>query len=264
MTQVPFTFAVAVMARTTARAWSVVEALLGLTLRSVLGQTDQEFRVLLAGHDRPGCLPRDQRIEFHEVDWRVEAPGPHNDDGGRKKHLLNDVVLKRGGGYLMWLDADDWVDRRTVEITRAAMGERIGGVITTGLAIDIQTLKAAALPDGRIFGSDFHRVCGSSTIARLRPEDADPLRRDPFTHLRSHHRWIEEAEARGAELARLSLTGGYLINTSENHSDLYGPHVDWRRGFTRAVNRFGAVLDGATLDGFGLNMDHLAGAQPRA
>src|SRR5690606_10815211 len=105
----PFTFGIALIPRASARNWRLVEALLDLTLASVRAQTDPNFRVVLVGHDRPGRLPRDPRFAFLEADWPVEAPGPDNADSGRKRYLINEFVLARGGGYLMFLDADDWV-----------------------------------------------------------------------------------------------------------------------------------------------------------
>jgi hypothetical protein len=229
----------------------LAQALLQLTLTSLRAQTVGDFRVLVAGHDRP-ALPPDPRIEFIAVDWPVEPPGPHNDDSGRKKHLLSERVLARGGGLMMIVDADDWVDRRTVAVSRALLaGGAHGGLITRGEVVDIETGNAAPLPHPAIFG-DFHRVCGTSTVVRLRPDADDPLERDPFAVLRSHHAWLERAGEVGAELVRLPLEAAYLVGTSINHSDLHGPHADWRRGFRAAVNAHGRPLDRALLARFGL------------
>jgi len=135
--------------------------------------------------------------------------------------------------------------------------------VETGLAVDFRTLRAAALPDARIFADAFYRVCGSSTVAHLRPDAADPVRRDPFTALRSHHRWAEAADELGVRLARLPVQGAYLINTSENHSDRHGPHATWRRGFTAAVNRHGRPLDTLLAGRFGLELNRVRAASER-
>jgi hypothetical protein len=116
----PFTFGMAFVPRATARNWPLAQALLGLTLTSIRAQTDPDFRVVILGHDRPATLPDDDpRVEFLEADWPAEAPGPHNADSGRKKHAINDLLLARGGGLLMFVDADDWVDRDLVATARA-------------------------------------------------------------------------------------------------------------------------------------------------
>lgn len=249
----PFTFAVALTPRMNAGNWALIEALLGLTLASALAQTDPEFRVLIAGHERPR-LPADPRLEFLAVPWSPEPPGPYNDDSGRKKHWLADRVLERGGGLFMVLDADDWVDRRLVEAARAVLRpDEVGGLIGAGLVADLRTLRAAPLPDPDVSDLAFHRFCGSSGLVRLRPDAADPLRRNPFEVLRSHHRWVEAAAEHGAALAALPVSGVYVINTSENHSEVHGPYAGWRRSFTARVNRAGRALDEATLARYGLD-----------
>ena len=85
---------------------------------SVRAQSAPDFRIVIAGHDRPRTGVRDPRLSFLEVDWPVQEPGPDNADSGRKKRALEDFVLAQGGGLLMLLDADDWVDLRVVEAAR--------------------------------------------------------------------------------------------------------------------------------------------------
>ncbi|HYZ33591.1 MAG TPA: hypothetical protein VE684_15075 [Crenalkalicoccus sp.] len=262
----PFTFGIALAPRAAARNWPLVEALLDLTLASVRAQTDQDFRVDIAGHDRPRTtMDGDPRLSFHEASWPVQEPGPHNDDGGRKKHAISDLVLGRGGGLLMILDADDWVDIRLVETARAMVAagrDCVGAVITTGFATDFRSLRAVPVPHPRVYRGWFHRVCGSSIIARLRPGEADPLRRDPLDLLRSHHRWIEAAREHRVQLVRLPVAGNYVINTSENHSEIHGPHAAWR-WFTARVNREGRMMDAALASRFGLGLDRIHAASAR-
>lgn len=260
----PFTFGIALIPRASAQNWRLVEALLDLTLTSVRAQTDQDFQVVIAGHDRPRTIPSGPRFTFFEVDWPVQEPGPHNADSGRKKHAISDFVLERGGGLLMLLDADDWVDVRLVETARALLGQdQIGALIDSGRITDLQTLRAAGLPHPFIFEGEFHRLCGSSSIARLRPDAADPLRRDPCNVLRSHHEWVESAQEHGAELVRLPVSGSYVINTSENHSEVHGPLAAWRRTLTASVNREGQPVDGALAARFGLGLDQIRAVSDR-
>ena len=248
----PFTFAVALTPRANARDWGRVEALLDLTLASLRAQTDPDWRALVAVHERPRLSVADRRIEFVDVAWPVAPPGPHNDDSGRKKHLLSDIARDRGGGHFMVLDADDWVDRGLVAAARATIGaDHVGGLIEEGFAVDLRTLRAAPLPHPELEGLPFHRFCGSCGVALIRPAASTEIRRDPFAVLRSHHRWVEVAAEHGEGLARLPVSGAYLVNTGENHSDVHGPHADWRRGFIARVNAVGRDLDGATAARFG-------------
>jgi hypothetical protein len=260
----PFTFGIALIPRASAQNWPLVEALLDLTLSSVRAQRDPDFRVVIAGHDRPRSLPADPRVAFLEVDWPAQDPGPHNADSGRKKHAISEFVLDRGGGLLMLLDADDWVDIHLVEAARTRIGQdHVGGLIDRGLITDFRTLRAATLPHPHVFDGEFHRICGSSSIARLRPEEPDPLWRDPCTALRSHHEWVEAAQAHGAGLARLAVSGNYLVNTSENHSEVHGPYAAWRQSLTACVNREGHAIDGRAAARFGLSLDHVRAASSR-
>lgn len=261
----PFMFGIPLLPRACARHWPRIEALLDLTLTSVLAQTDQDFRIIIAGHDRPQALPDDARIAFVKADWPAEAIRADNRDRGRKTHAINRMVREGGGGLLMFLDADDWVDVRLVEAARSMIGpDHIGGLIDTGFAADFQTLRAAPLPDPCVFAGAFHRVCGSSAVLQLRPGDPDPFRGDPYRALHEHHRLVETAAAHGAELVRLPVSGSYVINTSDNHSEIHGPYTAWRRAFTEAVNRVGFPIDAAFATRFGLGLDHLRAASQQS
>ncbi|MBA2492283.1 MAG: hypothetical protein ACR2KU_05350 [Gammaproteobacteria bacterium] len=73
--------------------------------------------------------------------------------------------------------------------------------------------------------------------------------------LHEHYRWVEVASERSAELVRLPLSGNYMINTSENHSEVHGPYADWRRTFTDDVGREGNAIDDAFLARVGLRLE---------
>lgn len=250
---ISFTFGIALIARHHARDWQIVESLLQLTLDSVLAQTDQDFQVVIAGHDRPRVMPDDARFEFLKADWPAEGPDEHNSDGGMKKYRIGEYLLERGGGLLMLLDADDWVDRQLVALARAWIRrEHVGGLIEDGYATDIRTLKTLRLPHRGAFDIGFHRICGSSVIGCLDPKAAEAVRRDPCYTLGSHHQWLEAAASQGVTLARLPAVGNYLINTSENHSEHHGPYGDWRRELSARVRALGSRISGEALSAFGL------------
>jgi hypothetical protein len=256
--RIPFTFGIPLMPRASARDWSLIGALLELTLSSVLAQTDQDFRVIVAGHDCPDILSSDTRIRFLKADWPVEAIRSDNLDRGRKTQAINDFVLQSGGGLLMFLDADDWVDVTLVEAARSLVGPYdVVALIESGFATDFQSLRAAVLPDRRVFAGEFHRICGSSAVLQLRAGDSDGLRRDPYQALHEHYRLMEVAEIHGTEPLHLPVLGSYTINTSENHSEAHGPYAEWRRDFVEAVNRFGAPIDAAFAARFGLKLEHI-------
>ena len=89
---------------------------------------------------------------------------------------------------------------------------------------------------------------------RLRPEAADPFRRNPLRELRVHSRWAEGAEARGAPLGRIGAQAAYLVNTGQNNSETIGPHADWKAGVVREVNRLGRAMTEADAARWGLTL----------
>ncbi|MFO7566022.1 MAG: glycosyltransferase family A protein [Enhygromyxa sp.] len=256
MARTPFSFGIPLIGRAVADDWPLVEALLELTLASVAAQTQQDFQVIVAGHDRPEVLPRDDpRFTFVQAPWPVEAVRSDNLDGGRKKFAISELVRERGGGLLMFLDADDWVDTQLVEATRAVIDERhVVAVIEGGYAVGLRGLEAVQLPHPEVFDGQFHQVCGSSVVLQLWPDDPDSLRRDPYAVLHEHHRCLEVASEHGLEVARVPAVGAYLVDTSVNHSELHGPFARWRREFNEGVRRAGRPVDEAFAARFGLSL----------
>ena len=258
-----FTFGIPLIARSCAPDWRRVGDLLELTLRSVLAQSDGDFTLLLAGHDAPESwtdLTRgDPRFRFLRADWNPERPTTRNDDGGCKKWMIKEHVREAGGGLLMYLDADDLIDRHLVETARARMRpDDVGAVVNGGIMLDFKSLRAVRLPHPRVYDGHFLELCGSSTIGRVEPASPDPVRRDPHEALGSHHAWPEAAAASGVALARLPVQGAYLVNTAQNHSELHGPFAEWRRELNDAVAREGTPLDRQTAACFGIDLDLLA------
>ena len=253
----PFTFGIPLVARSVAADWQLVESLLTLTLGSLAGQGDHDFRVIVAGHDRP-AIEAAVAFDFLRADWPVEAVRADNLDRGRKVQAINEAVLAGGGGLLMILDADDWVDTRLVATARATIApDEIGAVIERGFAVDFRNGRALPIPN-EVFAGGFDRLCGSSVVARIDPLGRDALHRDPYAVLHEHYRFVELAREHGATCRRLDVDGAYVVNTAANHSELHGPFAEWRRSFNDAVARDGFPADDLFLSRFGLCARDLA------
>lgn len=238
----PFIFGVPLIPRAGAQDWEQVTKLLTATLKSVLAQEDTDFRLILAAHDVPDCWEElalgDERFSVFRADWPPARPTMANDDAGAKKWHIRDLARAEGGGLLMYLDADDLVDRRLVATARQQIDQdTLAGVVARGFAIDFQTCLAAPLPGPGILNCSFDEVCGSSTVGRL--SNSFP---DPFDELGSHHLWRRNAEIKGLPLKALNVIGGYVVNTEENHSERHGQFTKWRRSLNEAVNACGAFL----------------------
>lgn len=268
MSRERFVFGVPLIARSAAADWRRVDDLLEMTLRSVLAQTASDFTLFMAGHDAPESWSRltrgDRRFRFLRADWDPATPTRANDDGGAKKHMIKQVVRRSGGGLLMFLDADDLIDCRVVDTARSTLSRRhVGGIVAQGIVLDLQTLNAISLPDPRVYQGGFVELCGSSTVARIEPDSPDPVRRDPNEALGSHHRWPEAASLAGVPVARLAVSGAYIVNTEQNHSETHGPHAGWRRDLNAAVAREGRPLDAEAAAGLGVGLDLLRAKSAR-
>ena len=254
----PFTFGIPLVARSAAADWDLVQSLLDLTLLSLAAQRDRAFRVIVAGHDRPrvrAALP----FDFLRVEWPAEAVRADNLDSGRKKQRVNEAVLADGGGLLMFLDADDWVDTRLVAAARAAIAPgRIGAVIERGYAVDPRGGRALPIPRAGVFDDGFDRLCGSSVVARLDPDGRDALHRDPYAVLHEHYRFADLVRGQGGLCRPLDVVGAYVVNTSANHSEMHGPYAQWRRSFNGAIAREGLAADDRFLSRFGLDQAMVA------
>lgn len=164
-----------------------------------------------------------------------------------------ETVLACGGGLLMVLDADDWIDTRLVAIARATILQgQIGAVIERGYAIDAHGGRALPIPHAA-FDRSFDRLRGSSVVARLDASSHDPRHRDPYAVLHEHYRFADLAREHGALCRRLDVDGAYVINTSANHSEMHGPYAAWRRSFNEGIARDGLPADDHFLPRFGLD-----------
>jgi hypothetical protein len=59
------------------------------------------------------------------------------------------------------------------------------------------------------------------------------------------------------------VSGSYVVNTSENHSEVHGPHAAWRRSFAERINLAGATLDGRLAARYGLGLEQIRAASER-
>ncbi|MAX01229.1 MAG: hypothetical protein CMN72_16640 [Sphingomonas sp.] len=239
-----FYFGIPLISAAAANDWQRVNQLLRDTLHSVQAQEDGNFRVIIVGDDAPigwrEGFGQDERFVFVAANAARSAPTGANDDAGVKRWMIRKWVKDAGGGLLMLLDADDLVDRATVRMARERMrGDVRAAVIGKGVAIDWVSGYALELPHAEVYEGAFHTLCGSSTIARIAPND------DPFDALGSHHRWPENAAEQEIDLIRLPLWGGYRVNSDQNHSETHGPYAAWRQWFNRAVVEHGAPLSPA-------------------
>ena len=214
-----FSFAIPLRSRATARDWSRVCQLLDHTLQSVLRQDDGDFAILLACHDVPD-IPAiaDPRVTLLQTD----RPVPTNfaeqmKDKGQKKRICTAAFRKLGGGYLMFLDADDMVSRRLVRFVRGRPPSA-GYIITEGYHYDSKTRHYHRL-------AAFDKRCGSCAVFHFSPDDLPDGVDDPRVALsdqfRSHVEWRAVAQKLGRTLEPLGFPAAvHVVETAENASDI--------------------------------------------
>jgi hypothetical protein len=208
-----------------AAEWGHVGRMLSATLRSIYAQTDAAFRIVICGERMPPIdVVPDFRLEYlaaGSID--VRDCNTANEDKIRKLGTIALRSVRRGGGYFMPLDMDDFISVATVAFIRANPDPN-GYLVDQGYALDAATNMIAPLPDQRYHKGPFHLICGSSAIVRLTPGDL--IRRaggatSRFQRLfaAGHMSVAREATAEGRPLRPLPFQAAvYVLNHGLNLS----------------------------------------------
>jgi glycosyltransferase involved in cell wall biosynthesis len=171
-------FGINLISRSAAHDWETTAMLLRNTLRSITGQTDDRWLVQIVGHECPEIPElKDPRVCFMEL----QKPPPKDSSKFRgdkmaKRHCLGLRLKEIGGGYLMQIDADDWVRHDLVQ-TVLGGGFPHGAVASTGFAYDFKNGLLAPVPG--VWQHKLNHVCGSCCIVRYEPSDLPGLEDAP-------------------------------------------------------------------------------------
>lgn len=220
-------FAIPLSAKKDEEQWARVNELLDLTIGSVQNQASRNFTVLICGHDAPLHLEKYDStcVEFLPANFaKPTSVAEARRDKGRKRRAIATEVRRRGGGYFMYLDADDLVHRDLVQaVTDDNNG--IGYLITRGYALDFGNRLLAEVPG--VWNKKFDQVCGSSGIVLYEQSDLpstgypDPV--DPsllFFQIKNHTQFGSFEIRNGQKLAALDFPAAvYSVNNSINLSN---------------------------------------------
>ncbi|WP_375385843.1 hypothetical protein [uncultured Microbacterium sp.] len=213
-------------------SYSRVENLLEDTLRSVAGQVDQDFVVIVVGNRAPS-FPLPERTVFVPVDFPAPAPptGPRTArapfvwDKGTKIGVGLIAARSYSPDFVMIFDADDFVSRRLSGFVKDH-ADCQGWVIEKGWMYSGSRGVFRMIPR-------FNRTCGTSFIL---PFDAYSVPSDVgvgadqqtiaaaygellFNIMGAHRDAVEWHEAHGRNLQVLPFRGAvYHVDTGENHS----------------------------------------------
>ena len=176
-------FAICLKSKRLSSDWDALSDMLSATLRSILASSDERFRVVVAGHEKPDIEAfNDPRVDFIEAPFPVpEQPSGH--DRWKKRVLIGAWLRKRTRERVrvMFLDADDLVHKQLV---RAALrsSPRVSLIVDKGYRFDMR--NGALQPIGK-----FDRRCGSCFIPAFARDELPRNWRDrgsAFAKFRTH------------------------------------------------------------------------------
>jgi len=219
-------FCIPLMARARANDWRTVCRHLDATLASIYQQTDPNWRILVVGSDAPDLTVKvDQRFEF--LSARTMQAGEGRDagrrDSGYKRWLGKREVAERGGGFLMFCDADDLIERSVVAFVRRT-NHPFGYIVGRGLLYDAARGRASPLPMKSALTRSFDQHCGTCGVFRVAGVDPNGVDASDFhviTGHQGHPAYRSNMYLAGRPLMELPFMAvGYVRFTTENLSDL--------------------------------------------
>lgn len=152
-------FAISLKSKRVARNWETVIKQFGKTLRSILNNTHQNFKIIVAGHEKPDI----KELNNNKVTWiGVNFPisrskvGMSTDKMNKRKAIAQYLSAEGFSGYFMPLDADDWVHYRLVEfINKTPFTKAI--IFNKGIMSNLMKNEIWMI-------SNFYKHCGSCSI----------------------------------------------------------------------------------------------------
>lgn len=172
-------FAISLKSKTAATDWNVVQKNLSNTLKSIIRNTDQNYRIIVAGHKKPNI----NELKHEKVTWlTVKFTPPTNPKGFtrdkmRKRRVIGTYLRKIGfSGYFMPLDADDWIHHRFVEYIRAQP-------FTPAFILDYGFFSNIRKNEIWLM-KEFYKRCGSSAVFYFSSEDFPKDTKDKLTPFR--------------------------------------------------------------------------------
>ena len=165
-------FGLPLIGRRLARDWDLVTHQLSATLGSLCQQSAADFHIIVACTDEPE-LPAaaDRRLEL------LACPGrPDNnlkamrEDIRRKRFAIARRARELGGGYLMFVDADDLVSSGLVAFIEQHPHPH-GYILAEGYVFDPTTGSIAPYPIPGFERWPLDRICGTSAIVRFSADE---------------------------------------------------------------------------------------------
>lgn len=211
-------FGIPLISRGAANSWDAATRLFNNTLASIYNQSNDQFRVLVACHDIPVIEPQYAiKTKFIQVQRPIPQTSDEKmQDKTAKKLVLGCHLRSLGGGYLMFLDADDLVHRDLVDYALTQQHPH-GYVLKRGYELNVRQRKVRPL-------RQLDKYCGSCAIINFQPQDLprSPQDQHPgcyFLKFKAHSTWEKVAAEHNRHLAKVPFEAAvYVRNTGQNHS----------------------------------------------
>ncbi|MFE4124257.1 hypothetical protein [Priestia sp. YIM B13486] len=159
-------FGISLKSKKVSRNWNKVQKNLSNTLKSIFRNTDQHFRVIIAGHNKPNIKElKDKRVKWLPVKFSSPtSPKGFSRDKMRKRKIIGEYLHKIGfSGYFMAVDADDWIHHRFVEYIRSQPFSN-AFILEKGLITNIGRKEIWET-------SDFYKKCGTNALFYFSKKD---------------------------------------------------------------------------------------------
>jgi hypothetical protein len=230
-----FGFGVPLKSKIVSKDWRTVERVFARTLRSLIGQTLPDIKIMVACHDVPDVAElNDHRVEVIRAEYDEPLyPAELMIDKHKKRELIAARWHALGGGYLMYVDADDLVSSRLAAYVLAQTPCR-GFYLKNGYDLNEATNKLNLSPR-------FYKICGTNCVINWA---ADELPAVPFQ--RRHVLFRDTVAVGNAGTRQLFLQRGeplqavpfpaavYVRSHGDNATDVL--HTEsWRRRLIRAI-----------------------------
>ncbi len=205
-------------------------ALLRTTVASLLRQTDPNFQIWIAAEETLPLGFRDPRIH-----WLHSPPQARGWKDMRWRQTRIAAQLRNaGGGWLMFVDADDLVSRRVVRHVRSHRERADGFLARVGWEYDCRAMRIRLAPR-------FWNMCGTSLAIRWRPEElpespsSEPCDEYILT-ARNHSFWPAGCRDRGKVMRAFPFPPAvYRIFHGDNLSLQGSFQHGWKRAVWRNV-----------------------------
>lgn len=178
--------------------WLSTCKLLQCTLNSILSQTDDSYQILIAGHEVPDIPElKNPKVEFIKCLYEpFSSKNLRRKDKSIKKKILASHVRKKGGGFIMPVDADDLISSHLVSAI-LKKSNYSWFVVDKGYVIDEGKKLIFEFP--RVGSRPFYETCGTCAIFYMEKEDL-PIVDDHgklkgnsnclYAKIKSHHTWF--------------------------------------------------------------------------